>query len=523
MALGSIGERMRFWGDPVANTFGLRAQILLHILLLAGAALLFAGFLFLRLTESALLDQRVSHAVATMEVFSRTLAATMADGGPAEADLRGRTRRLQDFAGSLPPNLGWGAVDRNLSPVSSAASLGAFSLDLADLAQVRESRRVEIQVHYPPTGIFSVTGGDGFVVATAPVLAEGSFAGALQVRFSLGDVRARIFGGRTLVLAYALLFGTVMVGFGFYLLSRTVVRPIGRLMEGTRRVAAGNLAEVLPVEGPREIAQLAGSFNAMTGALADSRRETEAYISSLQRTNEDLRRTQEDLVRSEKMASVGHLAAGMAHEIGNPLGAVVGYLDLLRGELPEGREREIADRSLGEARRIDRLVKDLLDYAAPGGGDEESFDPLAALVEARDLLQHQGAFEGLSVDGELPAMLPAVTMARHKLLQVFVNLLLNARDVSPPGGAVSLAAGVVKEGAWISVRDEGEGMDGETMAHIFDPFFTTKEPGRGRGLGLFVCHRVLDEAGGRIEVQSEPGSGCVFTVHFPISKAQGEG
>src|SRR5690606_21173321 len=114
-------------------------------------------------------------------------------------------------------------------------------------------------------------------------------------------------------------------------------------------------------------------------------------------------------------------------EIGNPLGAVIGYLEYLRGEMPSGREMDVVERSLAEAQRIDRLVRGLLDYAAPDSDEPESLDPSSVLVEAMDILSHQGAFAGLELQNELPSSLPVVTVARHKLLQVFVNRLLNAR------------------------------------------------------------------------------------------------
>jgi signal transduction histidine kinase len=211
----------------------------------------------------------------------------------------------------------------------------------------------------------------------------------------------------------------------------------------------------------------------------------------------------------------------MAHEIGNPLGAVVGYLEFLKGEYPPGREKEIIERALGETGRIDRLVRELLDYAAPAGSELQTFDPVAAMAEASDILAHQGAFEGLHLDDRLPPTLPATYMVRHQLVQVFINLLLNARDASMVRGTIRLGGG--EEGGLVrlSVADAGAGMDPETLAHIFDPFFTTKAPGKGRGLGLAVCQRVVSEAGGRIDVRSVPGQGSEFTVWLKKAESAG--
>jgi signal transduction histidine kinase len=311
---------------------------------------------------------------------------------------------------------------------------------------------------------------------------------------------------------YFALYGTVLVLFGIYLLSRTVIRPVLSLQRGTQQVAAGDLDHFLSVDGPREIADLASSFNAMITSLKDSREKTETTIVSLRQANEDLRRTRDELIRSEKMASVGHLAAGMAHEIGNPLGAVVGYLELLRSELPSGREKEILERSLTEAQRIDRLVRDLLDYASPVAALPELLDPVTVLAEARDILALQGVLAELNLVDNLPSSLPFVFIARHKLLQVFVNLILNARDASSRGGTIRLDAGVDGNEIRLSIADEGMGMNPDVMAHIFDPFYTTKPPHKGKGLGLSVCYRVVEEAGGRIEVRSAEEEGSTFTI-----------
>jgi signal transduction histidine kinase len=498
----------------VARTTGLRTEIIVNIALLLGAALLFAGFLLVKLTERALLTQRINGVSGTMEIISHSLSFAFQEG-TTDKDLVMRAASLLQASPAAFPLEAWGLADRDLIPLAVTGAKESVPPAVAELGRVRYDGEPAVRLHYPPDWLPFGEAPESFVIVTVPVLKRGEFAGALQARFSLADVRQRVLVAYKLIFLYVALYGTVLALFGIYLLNRTVVRPVLRLQQGTRQVAAGDLEQVLPVEGPREIADLADAFNAMMAALKESRRQTEDHIVSLQGANEDLKRTRDELVRSEKMASVGHLAAGMAHEIGNPLGAVVGYLEFLRSELPPGREREILERSLAETERIDRLVRDLLDYAAPDAGEAETLDPAAVLAEARNILAHQGAFAGFRLADELPPSLPAVTVARHKLLQVFVNLLLNARDASPEGGSIRLSGGEKESEVWLSVADEGAGMDPEVMTHIFDPFYTTKAPGKGRGLGLAVCHRAVEEAGGRIEVISRPGEGSRFTVWLP--------
>jgi signal transduction histidine kinase len=260
------------------------------------------------------------------------------------------------------------------------------------------------------------------------------------------------------------------------------------------------------------LACLADSFNAMVSSLKQKRRETEEHIEELQASNKALKETREELIRSEKMASIGHLAAGMAHEIGNPLGAVQGYLDFLRGGTGDGVEKDIINRSLTEIERVNRLVRDLLDYASPRRGREELFDPAACAREAMAILQNQGALAGPELVDALPAGLATVHMSRHKFIQVMINLLLNARDALCGGGTITVDGGEKESTIWVAVKDTGKGISRENLHQVFDPFFTTKQAGKGRGLGLSVCQRILQEAGGRIDMASDENAGTVFTV-----------
>jgi signal transduction histidine kinase len=496
----------------VQGRTGLRTEIIVNIVLLMGAALLFAGFLLIKLTERELLAQRVTSATGVMEILAR--AVPVGEGGDdlAAAALPAAAALLIQ---GLPPGSavqGWGAADRELNPLAEPGQLSGYRLEEKPLAQVKLTGDPEIRINYPSAWPLFGSYPNSYVVVTVPVSRHGDFIGALQARFPLAEVRQRVLSAQKLMLLYAVLYGAVLVLFGVYFLNRAVVRPIRRLQAMSQRIAAGDLEQAVPVEGPREIADLAGSFNTMAAALRQSHVETEAHIHALQQANAEVRLAQQELIRSEKMASVGHLAAGMAHEIGNPLGAVVGYLEYLKGESLSGREKEILDRALTETERIDRLVRELLDYAAPARRETQTFDPVAAMAEARNILRHQGAFDGLGFDDHLPPNLPATNMVRHQLVQVFINLLINARDASSAGGTIRLSGGEDGGRLWLSVADAGAGMSPEVLAHIFDPFYTTKAPGKGRGLGLAVCQRVVGEAGGRIEVRSAPGKGSEFTV-----------
>ena len=464
----------------MSRPVGLRTEILVNLAILLGAALLFVGFLLLKLTEKELVSQRVVGALATVETLGRSLSA--GDEAPEAWAARARAALMPLVH---PADLvAWTLYDVAGLPLASFGPHPA-----AHESPVPAGGEARVTVDYSSNWLASGADASGSLTLEVPLLRSGERLGVLHARFSLADIGERIAEARRLVFFYVAVYGAILILFGLYLLGRNVVRPIGRLRSLTAEVAGGNLEATLAVEGPREIAELTDSFNHM--------------ISSL-------RRTRDELIRSEKMASVGHLAAGMAHEIGNPLGAVVGYLELLKGELIDPGQRDLAERSLAETGRIDRLVRELLDFAKPAAAVSEAFDPVARGRDVLELLRHQGVFDQRRLFDELPEQLPGLHMDPHRLQQVLVNLLLNARDATTVGGAIRLS-GVV-EGEWVrlAVKDSGCGMSDEVRAHLFDPFYTTKAT--GRGLGLAICQRIVEDAGGRIEVLSAPGLGSEFRV-----------
>jgi signal transduction histidine kinase len=487
----------------VAKTVGLRAEIIINIALLVAAALLFVSFLLLRLTERELLEERLRHLHSIMAVLSRSGPLV-----PTENPF------FDDFPKLLSPESGviyLQLFDRNLDPLDPAAVMA--EVDTGELRQVRITGEASVNVHYNSFWLPGNAAVKDVAVMTVPLFDRQQLVALAQARFSLTDIRQRIVAARHIVLIYVALYGGVLLLFGIYLLGRTVVTPIRRLMTASGRVAAGDLDQPLDLKGgPREILEVADSFNTMQESLKSSREETRATIHSLEQANQTLQETRDELLRVERMASVGHLAAGMAHEIGNPLGAVIGYLELLKRDVQGGMPRDLVDRAAIEASRIDRLVRDLLDYAAPAGNVPESLDPAEVFAEARDLLRHQGIFGTFRLCDHLPLSLPLVQISRHRLIQVLVNFLLNARDASPPDGEIRLTGGEVGDFVWLAVGDQGEGIAVEDLSHLFDPFFTTKAPGQGFGLGLSVCHRIAADAGGRIEVRSIVGEGSEFIL-----------
>lgn len=324
----------------------------------------------------------------------------------------------------------------------------------------------------------------------------------------------------------------IFILFGRWLVTRLVTRPVEALVAATEAVAEGELDRRAPTALTRELDALGASVNRMTERLLDARGA---------------------LVRAEKLASVGRLAAGIAHEVGNPLAAIANYVEVLRRR---GTDPDIVSAIGREAERIDAIVCGLLDYARPREARRERVDPAELVRGAVGLLDSQGLLRDVTVSVTADTAPPAVSGDRTLLEQVVVNLLLNAVDAAGPGGRIGVAVGAVRLGgddaplrvgdpagaatgprqerrtgrhlpnvpdgllaARIVVGDSGPGVAPELVSRVFDPFFTTKEPGRGTGLGLAIVQRLVEDHGGRVDVGRAREGGAAFVVTLPPERA----
>jgi len=335
--------------------------------------------------------------------------------------------------------------------------------------------------------------------------------------------------GVFLVVLFVAIEVGIFVLYGRSLVNRLVLRPLSRVMDTADAVADGDLAARAPDADTRDFATLAERLNRMTDRLLDA---------------------QSQLVRSEKLASIGRLAAGVAHEVGNPLGAVGTYLEVLRRR---GTEQEVIEGMARELDRLDRIVRSLLDYARPQEDPLAPVDPDRIVRGAFELLRAQGAFRAVQASTDLGLHVPEIMGRAHVLEQTLVNLLLNAVDATPPGGSIIIGArrwayepgqslpkresdpGTVRfprvserrparvefadgqPGTLIFVADSGPGVPSADRERVFEPFFTTKEPGRGTGLGLAIVARSVHEMGGVVWVDVAREGGAAFKLFFPIA------
>lgn len=325
----------------------------------------------------------------------------------------------------------------------------------------------------------------------------------------------------------------VFVVFGSWLLRRRIVLRVQALSEASRAIGAGDLDVRVPPQGADELAELAQRFSEMAA--------------SLERQRGQLVETQQLLSRSERLASMGRLAAGVAHEVGNPVAAILGYAEVaVRGAgIPE-RTRDALQRIREEALRIRTLVRELLDLARTQQLEVKAFDPAGLVTRVVERLGQQPLLDGVDLQLEAEDGLPRVEVDGRRTEQVLVNLIENAahavRGVEDPRVRVlverarlpghparrradpdarSFDGDRAPDAVSIRVVDNGHGIDPEDLSHVFDPFFTTKDPGVGTGLGLWNGHRFAELLGGSLEVESAPGR-TAFSLTLPLADTDGE-
>ncbi len=359
--------------------------------------------------------------------------------------------------------------------------------------------------------------GETRVLLLSAMAGVAATACALLLGLGLPLLAARALDARRFGLVVAAT-GIAVVGVGTFLLVRLVARPIERLLRAAERLEASAPGELPPLgEGPGGLSSAAVAFERVSGALEDERARLARKVDELTEANEALARARESLLRTERLAAVGRLAAGLAHEVGNPLGAISGYAALARARVPPDAPPELADaidRIAAAADRIDGTVRDLLDFARASPPQLQPLAVAGLVAGAADMASAQSRFGGVPVDVEVPPDLPPVMGAERQLAQVLLNLLLNAGDAMQGSGRVTVRARADAGWVEIEVEDDGPGIPEANLPRVFDPFFTTKEVGHGTGLGLAVCYGLVTSQGGEIAAANAPGRGARFTIRL---------
>jgi two-component system, NtrC family, sensor kinase len=342
--------------------------------------------------------------------------------------------------------------------------------------------------------------------------------GAVSVRVRTAHDAAKTSSVVRGIALYMTLFAIALLVFAYIALTRLIVRPIEELARAADRIATGARNLDVPRSGAHEIADLGVSMRAMTKRLLEEESALRAKVEELTTTTRHLGETREQLTTSEHMASVGRLAAGVAHEIGNPIAAIMGMHDLLEDEGTDATTREdFLRRMRKETERIHVVVRDLLDYARPEEDVGPAFADVAEVVEdVLRLVRPQKQFKGITIAADVDRG-TKVALRPQRLTQVLLNLLLNAGAALEGNGRIHVRAKATGTTVRLEVEDDGPGVPQELLPRIFDPFVTTKDVGQGTGLGLAVCRGIVEGANGALFVDTSVQSGARFVIELPAA------
>jgi len=309
------------------------------------------------------------------------------------------------------------------------------------------------------------------------------------------------------------LLGIVLSSTIVWLVVRRVTKPLRQLRDSAEAVGRGDFSQRIAIHSNDELGELAGVFNHMTENLQKS-------LAQLEKTVEILRATQAKLVHSEKLSAVGEFVAGVAHELNNPLTALIGYAELLQSSAVDDDSRSSLKRISNSADRCHKIVQSLLSFARQHPPERKLTDVNGLVDAVVEILIYELRTSNIQIIKELSPHLPRLLVDPHQIQQVFLNIVNNARqavEAFRPQGSIRISTGATGQRVWIRFQDDGPGISEENLAKIFNPFFTTKPVGKGTGLGLSLSYGIIQEHGGSITVESKLGYGTTFIIELPIT------
>jgi two-component system NtrC family sensor kinase len=523
----------------------LKVKVGVYLVIALTVAVFVFTFMVVRNSREELLQQAISHAAQLSEVITKSTRFAMLQNQPSYVD-----KIIQDVGGQTDIDR-VRILSKNGTVIHSSdeGEIGTLVDQEAESCLACHLDKESMQ-ESPRTGrprFFTTVDGERMLGSTEVIRneptcsnadchahsADQTILGVLDIVYPLKGIDESIRSNTLKIVAHALgfvIFAAILVSI---LVQRVVYRPLSDLKDGAVRLAEGNLEQQIPVRSDDELGQLADSFNSMTMALKKSRAELQNWGRTLEQkveeATDELHQAQAETARSEKLASVGLLAAGIAHELNNPLTGVLTFSHLVRKQLPaDSPEAEDLDLVIQETKRCAAIIRRLLDFAREKTPEKKYSDINGIIEETAQLIEQSAQVADIKIVKDLDERLPAIWIDEDLVKQVIMNMLVNAQHAIEQGGVITirtrerhnyqagdpkLDTGPMVE---VAVIDTGCGISEENLQKIFDPFFTTKGVGKGTGLGLSVSHGTIEAHGGMIEVESKVGAGTEFRIYFPL-------
>jgi len=311
------------------------------------------------------------------------------------------------------------------------------------------------------------------------------------------------------------LAGIILAVIIVYFLANNVTKPIKFLAKVSEEISKGNLSYQVEVQRKDEIGDLEVAFSQMTERIRDAR---DGYERALKEKVKELQDAHAHMIQTEKLASLGKLSAGVAHELNSPMTGILSFAHFIK-ESHQGQQQlqHDIDVIIRETERCKKIIKSLLDFARQSEPEKKEDDVIQLLNEVISLIEHHKDFKDIKIIKDIDQETPLIMFDKDQIQQVFMNLVVNAQEAMPSGGTLYISAGITQDGDYIEIkfRDTSTGIEEDNLGKIFDPFFTTKE--MGTGLGLSISLGIIESHGGSLELESSPEGGSTFIVKLPLS------
>jgi signal transduction histidine kinase len=371
-----------------------------------------------------------------------------------------------------------------------------------------------------------------YSIISIPLFRGDRIVGGAGVAVSLENVYKSLRQTQYLLLVYIFINTIVLTLIGFHRLTKATVRPLQRLVERASEYREDEEVFFRYERTDNEFGKLSKALNRMLKQIAEDKERLKSSVMSLEKANLGLKQAQKEIIQAEKLASVGRLSSGIAHEIGNPIGIISGYMDLLKqNDIADSDKREFILRTESELNRINSIIRQLLDISKPSTLGPQQVSVHEIINDTVDAVKFQPLMSNIDLRIDLTAEKDTVRADANQLRQVFLNLLINAADAissakNCASGRITITSSVASQlqgdvgklaqTLKVEFADDGPGIEDDKIDNIFDPFYTTKEPGKGTGLGLSVSFMIIDGIGGKIKATSDGEMGTTMSVYLPL-------